>query len=211
MVCQCWLFKFIHQETNKVFQNSDWTWCVSLTFSSCQRICMILLRHRTIILTCQCVAVNTECSKGKEIHADVCILVKYKIFHWVGGHYDLHLTSYSQSCYGTHTLFVGRLLYAEYRCVAISVRKDDLNAAFPIKNLCKKKSRALLFLLEMYFSTLWLLQHKEKQSITIMYTHCVGFCSFRTPCINRYTQWHELPIQCVFFFKRVIETSSHNT
>lgn len=143
-------------------------------------------------------AVNTECSEGKTIHPDVHILVKYKIFHWVGGHYNLHLTSHSQSCFW-HTLVrrPSAVRWIPMRGHSSRWGRSDCSASY--KNFRKKKSRALLLLLEMCSSTLWLLQHKENQSVTIIYAHYVGFCSFRTLCINRYAQWHELPIQCFCF------------
>jgi hypothetical protein len=124
-------------------------------------------------------AVNTECSEGKAINANVCILVKYKIFHWVGGHYFLPLTLHNQSCF-RHTLVrrPSAVRWILMRGHSNTWGRSDCSV--PYKNFRKKKSRALLlFLLEMYSSTLWLLQHKEKQSITIIYAHCVGFCFFQ--------------------------------
>jgi len=102
------------------------------------------------------VAVSTECSKGKAIHTDVCILVKYKFFHWVGGHYGLRLTSCGLSCY--RNAFIRRpsaVRWVPMRGHSSTWGRSECSV--PYKNFRKKKSRALLFFLEAYSSTLWLL------------------------------------------------------
>jgi hypothetical protein len=143
-----------------------------------------------------CVAVNIVFKEKGNPCRCVYILVKYNIFRWVGGHYCLHLTSHGQSCY-RHTLVrrPSAVRWIPMRDHSSTGGRSECSV--PYKNFRKKKTHALLFLLEVYSYILWLLKHKEKQSFTIIYTHCVGFCSFRTPCINRYAQWHELPIQCL--------------
>jgi hypothetical protein len=79
-----------------VTERDMWVWChVSLFVAFCYVTRRLFLHVMP--------AVNTDCSEGKAIHANVYILVKYNIFHWAGGHYFLPLTSHSQSCF-RHTL-----------------------------------------------------------------------------------------------------------
>ena len=160
------------------------------------------------------------------------MIIVNKIFYLVGSHYGLHLTSYSQPCY-RHTLVRRPSAVRWIPTRGHSSTRGRSQCGVPCKHFLKKKSRALLFLLEVYSSTLWLLQHKEKLSVTIIYTlrgflffqntlyqqvrtvtwtsHSILFfkCLCLTVCalLSLRSQWPLLPIQILY----ILDICSHNT